>query len=295
MRRKKFWIILIVSVGLLFLVLIARTVIRETPIGEKVAIIDIINTISNSEAIIDQIHQYRDDQTVKAIILRIDSPGGSVAAVQEIYDELKKLEKPIVASMGNTAASGGYYIACASDQIIANRGTLTGSIGVIMRFMKMKGLYEKVGVEDQVVKSGKFKDTGSPGRDLTDEERAFLQETINDVHSQFVDAVFEGRKAVLEGREGQLTREEIAALADGRIFSGQQALDHKLIDQLGNLPDAIDVAAKLTGIEGKPKITRVERKPSLLERILGVTSGRNLDRLLNTSGISFRYELAFGE
>jgi protease-4 len=161
--------------------------------------------------------------------------------------------------------------------------------------MKMKGLYEKVGVEDQVVKSGKFKDTGSPGRDLTDEERAFLQETINDVHSQFVDAVFEGRKAVLEGREGQLTREEIAALADGRIFSGQQALDHKLIDQLGNLPDAIDVAAKLTGIEGKPKITRVERKPSLLERILGVTSGRNLDRLLNTSGISFRYELAFGE
>ena len=287
MTRKTFFIILIVGVGLLFLILIGRTLISGGQIGDKVAVIETIGSISSSDETIEQIHQYRDDRTVKAIVVRIDSPGGSVAAVQEIYNELKKLEKPIVASMGNTAASGGYYIACAANRIIANPGTLTGSIGVIIRFMKMKELYEKVGLENQVVKSGKFKDTGSVARDLTDEERALLQETINDVHNQFVDTVF-------EAREGHLTREEIVALADGRIFSGQQALAHKLVDQAGNLPDAIGLAAELGGILGKPRITRTKRKVSLLDRILGTTSGRNLDRLLNNAGISFRYELDLG-
>ena len=163
-------------------------------VGPKVAVIDIVGMISRSETVIEQIHQYRDNKDVKAIILRIDSPGGSVAPVQEIYSELSKLNKPIVASMGGTATSGGYYIACAADQIVANPGTLTGSIGVIMQFMKMKGLYDKVGIDQQVVKSGKFKDVGSPVRDLTEEEQQLLQDTIDDVHTQFVDAIFEGRK-----------------------------------------------------------------------------------------------------
>ena len=283
-RRKKLIIIVIIGIGVLFFLLVGRTLVQSAPIGDKVAIIDITGTISRTETIIDQIHQYRDDQAIKAIVLRINSPGGSVAPVQEIYSELKKLEKPIVASMGSTAASGGYYIAAIADEILANPGTLTGSIGVIMQFTKLKGLYEKIGLEQQVVKSGKFKDTGSPVRDMTDEERELLQATLDDVHNQFIDAVF-------EGRQEHLTREEIVALADGRIFSGQQALGHKLVDQLGNLPDAIDRAGELGGISGKPRVVRTKRKTSMLERVLGSTGKENLDRLLDNAGVTFRYEL----
>ena len=283
-RRKKIILILIIGIGVVFFLLVARTLVQNGSIGDKVAVIDITGVISRTQTTIDQIHRYRDDQTIKAIVLRINSPGGSVAPVQEIYSELKKLEKPIVASMGSTAASGGYYIAAIADEILANPGTLTGSIGVIMQFTKLKGLYEKVGLEQQVVKSGKFKDTGSPVRDLTDEERELLQATLDDVHNQFIDAVF-------EGRQEHLTRGEIVALADGRIFSGQQALEHKLVDQLGNLPDAIDRAGELGGIEGKPKVVRTKRKTSMLERILGTTGKENLDRLLDNAGVTFRYEL----
>ena len=283
-RRKKLIIILIVVIGAVFFLLIARTLVQGGSIGDKVAVIDITGAISRTQTTIDQIHKYRDDQTIKAIVLRINSPGGSVAPVQEIYSELEKLEKPIVASMGSTAASGGYYIAAIADEIFANPGTLTGSIGVIMQFTKIKGLYEKIGLEQQVVKSGRFKDTGSPVRDLTDEERELLQATLDDVHNQFIDAVS-------EGRQEHLTREEIVALADGRIFSGQQALEHKLVDQLGNLPDAIERAGELGGIEGKPKVVRTERKTSMLERLLGPTGKENLDRLLDNAGVTFRYEL----
>ena len=283
-RRKKLLLILIVAVGLLFILLIARGLVQSAPIGDKVAVIDIVGVISRTDTVIDQIHQYRDDQTVKAIVLRINSPGGSVAPVQEIYSELRKLEKPIVASMGSTAASGGYYIAAIADEILANPGTLTGSIGVIMQFTKLKGLYEKIGLEQQVIKSGKFKDTGSSMRDMTDEERALLQATLDDVHNQFIDAVFEGRQA-------HLTREEIVTLADGRVFSGQQAFGHKMVDQLGNLPDAIERAGELGGISGKPKVVRTKRKTSMLERLLGTTGKENLDRLLDNAGVTFRYEL----
>jgi protease-4 len=283
-RQKKILLILIVAVGLLFILLIARGLVQSAPIGDKVAVIDIVGVISRTDTVIDQIHQYRDDQTVKAIVLRINSPGGSVAPVQEIYSELRKLEKPIVASMGSTAASGGYYIAAIADEILANPGTLTGSIGVIMQFTKLKGLYEKIGLEQQVIKSGKFKDTGSPVRDMTDEERELLQVTLDDVHNQFIDAVFEGRQA-------HLTREEIVTLADGRVFSGQQAFGHKMVDQLGNLPDAIERAGELGGISGKPKVVRTKRKTSMLERLLGTTGKENLDRLLDNAGVTFRYEL----
>ena len=283
-RRKKLLLILIVVVGLLFFLLIARGLVQNAPIGDKVAVIDIVGVISRTDTVIDQIHQYRDDQTVKAIVLRINSPGGSVAPVQEIYSELRKLDKPIVASMGSTAASGGYYIAAIADEILANPGTLTGSIGVIMQFTKLKGLYEKIGLEQQVIKSGKFKDTGSSMRDMTDEERALLQATLDDVHNQFIDAVFEGRQA-------HLTREEIVTLADGRVFSGQQAFGHKMVDQLGNLPDAIERAGELGGISGKPKVVRTKRKTSMLERLLGTTGKENLDRLLDNAGVTFRYEL----
>ena len=289
MKNRRVFIILGTIIGLFFLMLfLLRSMGGGASIGQKVAVIDIIGIISKSDATIKLIHAYRDDPSVKAIVVRINSPGGSVAPVQEIYTELEKLEKPIVASMGGSAASGGYYIACAADTIFANPGTLTGSIGVIMQFTRMKGLYDKVGLEHQVIKSGQFKDTGSPFRTLTEVEQAVLQATIDDVHNQFVDTIAEARGNVL-------TRAEVVELADGRIFSGKQALDAKLLDQLGNLPDAIKIAGELGGIEGKPKVLRKEKKTSLLEQLIGIQQMPPFDEMFSAPGVTFRYQMNLGD
>lgn len=288
MKKRRIYIILGSIIVLFFLLLILRSIGSNVSIGEKVAVVDITGTISGSDATIKLIHTYRDDPSIKAIVIRIDSPGGSVAPVQEIYSELEKIEKPIVASMGGSAASGGYYVACAADTIFANPGTLTGSIGVIMQFTQLKGLYDKVGLGHQVIKSGDFKDTGSPFRELTERERAVLQSTVDDVYNQFVDTIFEARGSLL-------TRAEIVELADGRIFSGKQALDSKLLDQLGNLHDAIETAGELAGIEGKPKIVRKEKKTSLLEQLVGIKQMPPLDEMLSLPGVTFRYEMSLGK
>ena len=288
MKKRRVYIILGSIIGLFFLLLILRSIGSNVSIGEKVAVVDIRGIISGSDETIKLIHAYRDDPNIKAIVIRINSPGGSVAPVQEIYSELQKIEKPIVASMGGSAASGGYYVACAADTIFANPGTLTGSIGVIMQFTQLKGLYDKVGLGHQVIKSGDFKDTGSPFRDLTKQERAVLQSTVDDVYNQFVDTIFEARGDLL-------TRAEIVELADGRIYSGRQALDSKLLDQLGNLPDAIKTAAELAGIEGKPKVVRKEKKTSLLEQLLGVRQIPPLDEMFSPPGVTFRYEMDLGK
>lgn len=285
MKKRRVFIILGIIVALFFLMLVLRSMDDGTPIGQKVAVVDITGIITKSDETIKLIHAYRDDSSIKAIVLRINSPGGSVAPVQEIYSELQKIDKPIVASMGGTAASGGYYVACAADTIMANPGTLTGSIGVIMQFTRLKGLYDKIGLEHQVIKSGEFKDTGSPFRELTEKEQAVLQATVDDVYNQFVDTIFEARKSLL-------SRSEILELADGRIFSGQQALDSKLLDQLGNLPEAIEVAGKLANIDGKPKVVRKEKKKSLLEQLTGIKQPPSLDEMFSLPGVTFRYELS---
>lgn len=290
MTRRTTTIIIIIAIGTgIFILALLGIVILVNPVsistGPRVAVIEIIGPIQRSEAIIEQIHRYKDNPSIKAILLRIDSPGGSVAPVQEIHAELEKVEnKQIIASMGGTAASGGYYIACAADEIFANPGTLTGSIGVIMQIITVNGLLKKVGVDSAVIKSGKFKDTGSPMRAMTEEEKSILQETIDDVQSQFVEAVLKGRQHL------GLTQEQIVELADGRIFSGQQALNHKLIDKLGGLQDAIKRAGELGGIKGKPKIIRERRRRSLLERMLGVSPQQQIDKWL-TDGVSLKYEL----
>ena len=270
------------------MLILLRSMGGSASMGQKVAVIDITGIISKSDATIKLIHAYRDDPSVKAIVMRIDSPGGSVAPVQEIYTELEKIKKPIVASMAGSAASGGYYIACAADTIFANPGTLTGSIGVIMQFTRMKGLYDKVGLEHQVIKSGQFKDTGSPFRTLTEEEQAVLQATVDDVYNQFVDTI-------AEARGNLLTRAEVVELADGRIFSGRQALDSKLIDQLGNLPDAIKIAGELGGIEGKPKVLRKQKKTSLFEQLLGIEQMPPFDEMFSAPGVTFRYQMNLGD
>ena len=289
MKNRRVLIILGTIVGLFFLMLILlRSMGGSASMGQKVAVIDVTGIITKSDATIKLIHAYRDDPSVKAIVIRIDSPGGSVAPVQEIYTELEKVEKPIVTSMGGSAASGGYYIACAADTILANPGTLTGSIGVIMQFTRMKGLYDKVGLEHQVIKSGQFKDTGSPFRTLTEEEQAVLQATVDDVYNQFVDTI-------AEARSNLLTRTEVVELADGRIFSGRQALDSKLIDQLGNLPDAIKIAGELGGIEGKPKVLRKEKKTSLFEQLVGIKQMPPFDEMFSLPGVTFRYQINLGD
>jgi protease-4 len=188
-------------------------------------------------------------------VIRIDSPGGGVVASQEIYNAIKNARhegKKVVASMGTVAASGGYYVAAAADRIVANPGTLTGSIGVKMEFANIEKLLEKIGVKGMVVKAGEYKDVGSPFHDMSEPEKKILQDVIDDVHSQFIKAIAEGRN---------LQEAEVRSIADGRIFTGRQALDLKLVDQLGDLTDSIKVAGELVGIKGKPRV--IEKRKTI--------------------------------
>ena len=231
--------------------------------AEKVAVIEVEGIISESRETIERIHTLRDDASVKAVVLRIDSPGGTVGPAQEIYEELIKLQKhkPVVASMGSVAASGGYYIAAGTQKIFANPGTITGSIGVLIEVANFEELLGKIGLRSEVIKSGQFKDTLSPVRTMGTDERSLIQAVIDNIHSQFVDAIAKGRS---------MPREKVLALADGRILSGEQALEAGLVDELGNLYDAIQAAADMAGIEGKPEVAYPkEKKPSLLDFIIG--------------------------
>ncbi len=215
--------------------------------GKKVAIIDLHGTITNSADIIRQLKKYSKDSSVPAIVLDIDSPGGGVAPSQEIYEEMKKAKengKRIVASMGSVGASGGYYVACAADTIIANPGTLTGSIGVLLEFPVAEELFKKIGLRFEVVKSGEFKDMGTYNRRMTESERKLLQSVIDDTYDQFVEVLVENRN---------LSEEEALKIADGSIFTGRQAKKLGLVDELGDLEDAIKIAGKMAGIEGSPK------------------------------------------
>ncbi len=241
--------------------------------GEKVGVVEIRGVIANPKAIILQLKKFRKNENVKAIVLRIDSPGGGVGPSQEIYSEVKKTtpQKKVVASMGAIAASGGYYVAAASDHIMANPGTITGSIGVLMEFPNMEELFKKIGLSAVVLKSGDYKDTGSPLRKMTPKERELLQGFIDNVHQQFVTAVAEGRK---------MSEESVRAIADGRILSGEQAQKLGLLDSLGNMEDAIVIAAELGGIKGEPSVVYAEKKKfSILELILGSKLAGALDRV----------------
>jgi len=212
-----------------------------------------------SESIIQRLERAQEDPSVKAIVLRVNSPGGSIVATDEIYSALKETTKPVVVSMGEMAASGGYYVSCAAQKIVANPVTLTGSIGVISTVPNFEGLLDKIGVEMLVIKSGAMKDELSPYRQPTEEEIAHWQGITDEAYEQFLGVVAEGR---------DLDLEEARELADGRVYTGQQALQLGLIDELGNLSDAIDLAADLGGIEGEPRIIEYQRAPNLMEILL---------------------------
>jgi protease-4 len=251
--------------------------------GDKIAIVEIKGVITQSSGIIEEINQYQEDEGVKAIILRIDSPGGGVGPAQEIHREILKVKskKKVVTSMGSVAASGGYYIACASDLIIANPGTITGSIGVLMEFTNIEELFKKIGIKGVVLKSGEHKDIGSPFREMTPEEKKIIQGVIDNVHQQFVQAVAEGRK---------MDRAKVMQVADGRILTGEQAKQIGLVDQIGNLQDTIDIVTKMVGIEGKPNILYPKRRFSLWELLVREITSAILDTI-NEKGFELNYRL----
>jgi len=235
--------------------------------GPKVAVVEIEGIIVDGAAAVRELREHADNPSIKAVVLRVNSPGGVVAPTQEIFAAIqraRKAGKPVVASLGAVAASGGYYVAVAADRIYANPGTLTGSIGVVMQLANLEGLLKKVGVDYVVVKAGAYKDVGNFARTMSPEERKMLQALLDDVYSQFVEAVSEGRG---------LEKKDVLAFAEGRIYSGQQALALKMVDELGGFEEAVEAAGKLANISGRPKLVYPRKKFSfrdLMESRLGL-------------------------
>ncbi|MBC8412081.1 MAG: signal peptide peptidase SppA [Nitrospira sp.] len=272
-----FFAIIFAAIAILSLI---HTALDKGALGDRVALVKITGVIINSTDIIDELKEYRENDSVKAVVLRIESPGGAVAPSQEIYEEVRKLKesKKVIVSMGTVAASGGYYIAAPADMIVANAGTLTGSIGVIMEIPDISGLMEKIGVKAQVIKSGKHKDLASIYKTITPENRLILQDVLDDVHAQFISAVAEGRG---------MTFEEAKQLSDGRIFTGKMAKEIGLVDEIGNQQYAIRLAGELSGIEGEPKVISKEKEMSIFDLLKGRFTGRLLSDTI--SGVSLKY------
>jgi protease-4 len=221
--------------------------------GNRVAVVEVEGLIVDADRLVKELGEYGEDPSIRAVVVRIQSPGGVVGPTQEIHGAIQTLRsrgKPVVASMGSVAASGGYYLAAAATRIVANPGTLTGSIGVILQLAEIEGLLRKVGVRYEIIKAGRFKDAGSFARPMTPDERAVLQAVLDDMHDQFVTAVAEGRR---------LPKERARALADGRIFSGRMAKEAGLVDALGGLDEAVRLAGELAGIPGKPRVVGPRR------------------------------------
>jgi protease-4 len=275
--------------------------------GDRIAVIPVEGVIGGALAktVNQYLKQFGDDDRVKAIILRVDSPGGGVSDSQEVYREVKRVreekKKKVVVSMGSVAASGGYYIACPADYIFANPGTITGSIGVIAEWLNYKELAEWAKVKPVVFKTGEFKDTGSATRELSESERQYFQSLINEMYGQFVGAVAEGRKG--KGADGKQLAdvEKVKMLADGRVFTGQTAKENGLVDELGNFEDAVKYTAKLVGITGEPSLVTPPKDReglTLLDLLLGNTKLKSLLSAelpihlsdLDTS-VQFRYQM----
>jgi protease-4 len=235
----------------------------EFGFSDRIQVVDVDGELVDSRPILEQLKRYEDSNSIKAILLNVDSPGGGVAVSQEIYAEIKRLrerkDKIVVAYLSSTGASGAYYLSCAANKIVANPGTVVGSIGVIAEWVNYAELLEWAKLKEIVFKTGEFKDTGSPARALTDNERKYFQGLIDDMYVQFLEAVSSGRKLDLQ---------EVRSMADGRVFTGRDAKERKLIDEIGNFQDAVDMTAKLAGISGKPRLLRPTRQRVTLLDVL---------------------------
>ncbi len=251
----------------------------------KIALVELTEPITSSVDIVRQLEMYSENRSVKAIVLRIESPGGGVAASQEIYEEVKKVRdsgKPIVVSMGAVAASGAYYVSCGATQIMANPGTLTGSIGVIFQFLQFSDLMKKLGIGESTFKSGKLKDSGSPFRKVTPEEEKYFQGLITDVYDQFVNVV---------AKERRLNASYVKKYADGRVFTGRQGKEYGFVDTLGTFEDAVSLAGNLAGIHGKPQVIKEYQRRTLFDRVFGETIsdvGKLRDEIMHQPLIQYR-------
>lgn len=283
--RKKYikWVLGIA--GIFFFIFFIVLLGNDLSFGDKIAVVEVDGIITESETISKQIKEFGERDDIKVIVVRINSPGGGVGPSQEIYREIKKVnaKKKVIASMGAVAASGGYYIAAAANKIVANPGTITGSIGVIMEFANAEELLNKIGFKGYVIKSGEYKDIGSPLRGMKENEKRLLQNVIDDVHRQFVDVVAENRK---------LKVDVVKKIADGRIFSGQQAKEIGLVDKIGNFQDAIDIAASISNIKGKPVVLYPEKKGvRLWDIVFGDAAGQMLKKLKGGYGLQYLFSV----
>lgn len=253
----------------------------------RIGVLEVRGVIDNVQDALKALKEFRQDENIKAVLVRIDSPGGGIGASQELYREIRRTmeEKPVVASLGGIAASGGYYIASAASRVIANPGTITGSIGVISYFPNLRELFEKVGFSAVIIKSGQFKDTGNPGREMTQEEKTLLQTTMDQAHNQFIRDVARGRN---------LPEAKVREIADGRILMGESAQQLGLVDELGNFEDAVQASAKLGKIEGEPDLLYAKKKKrSLLDYLLGSEVSEQLDGLVTGSPNILRYQASY--
>lgn len=292
MKNRWVWIAVVTGVLMLCMVFFSLLAVvslfserSELTVSSGVGLVEVKGLIIDPLETVKHLHEFSGNDRIKAVVLRIDSPGGVVGPSQEIWSAVKTLrgKKPVIVSMGSVAASGGYYIAAPATLIYANPGTITGSIGVLMKFSNLEGLLNKVGMKSFTLKTGKFKDVGSPARTMSAEERAMLQAVIDSSHGQFVKAVAEGRK---------LPEEQVRAIADGRIFTGEQALGHKLVDRLGTLQDAVVEAGRAGGISGEPAVIKPPKKKKLLlDMLVEESAGRFGSLLRKEKGFSFNYEL----
>lgn len=250
--------------------------------GEKIGVIEIVGVIVESKKIIADLKKFREDDKIKAIVVRVDSPGGGVGPSQEIFRAINraKKEKKVITSMGALAASGGYYAAAATDGIMANPGTITGSIGVIMGYTDLQGIFKKIGLSSVVIKSGAYKDTGSPLREMKDFEREYLQEFVGKIHRQFVADVAAGRSLDIDA---------VSRLADGRIYTGTESIELGLVDRLGNLEDAVDWAAELAGVKGPVSIVYPPKPKQAFIEYLTEASINKLTNVITNNEINAGY------
>jgi protease-4 len=287
-----FGILLLVALAVVFYLFFFRIgahsgKTKSFSLNDKIGVVTVNGVISDSLEIVQELEEYGRDDSILAVVLRIDSPGGGVAASQEIYDaviDLKK-KKKVVASMGSVAASGGLLIACSADKIVANSGTITGSISAIMHFANVEELLKKIGLKSSVVKSGKYKDIGSPVREMTQEERKIIQDLVDDIFNQFVDVIVRDRK---------LSRDKVIRIADGRVFSGRKAKEYGLVDQLGDMSSAARLASQLAGRDGKydlvyPRKKRASIFDYMFESAANQISHSLKEKMENWGGVGYLY------
>ena len=281
-RKKKAWIV-ILSVIVLVIIVFLTVEHLQGPSGDRIGVVEIEGVISGSKEVMDDIVDFKDDASIKGVILRINSPGGGVGPTQEIYREVVKLteKKKVYVSMGTTCASGGYYIASAGQKLYANPSTITGSIGVIMELMNVEDVLKKIGLKNNTIKAGEYKDTGSPFRPMTPEERAYMDGIVTNIYDQFTKDVATGRK---------MNVETVKKLAEGRIYTGTMAKDVGLVDAIGNFYDTVDAMKADLRIKGKPVLVYPEKPFSLVRWIFGVVGHdftRELANQLTSSPFKF--------